>query len=69
MDLVKIVIFPSIAAIVFGLLLLVAPSVIESIAQVGGDKQTSDEWILKNRRKFGIGFGLLGLMALLSALI
>ena len=65
----RIVIAPAIAAILFGLLLLVAPTVIESIAQVGGDQQTADDWILKNRGMFGVGFALLGLMALISVFI
>ncbi|MEE9166604.1 MAG: hypothetical protein V3U24_03960 [Candidatus Neomarinimicrobiota bacterium] len=65
----RIVIFPATAAILFGLLLLVAPSVIESIAQLEKGKKTADEMILKNRRKFGVGFALLGLMALFSAFI
>ena len=65
----RIVIFPAIAAIFFGLLLLAAPSFIESIAQVNKENPTSDEWILKNRRVFGLGFALLGVIALLSAFI
>lgn len=65
----RIVIIPAVVGIVFGLLLLVAPSVIESIAQVGGENPTSDDWILKNRRMFGVGFALLGVLALISAFI
>lgn len=65
----KILILPAAIAIVYGLLLLFAPSVIKSIILVNEKRQSIDEWVLNNKAVVGLACLVIGAILLVAAFI
>ena len=65
----KIIILPSMVAILFGFFLVFVPSAMESIAKVDDKKKSIDGWVLENRTKVGIGSLIVGAIMLYSSLL